>query len=471
MGVSVGFDMVPRLSTEAGDRRIWGIFVMCIGDHFDDDPLVEQKSKYILFNVGEQHHPMLPLEGHKFLRFSSDDPRAEAYIYEVSLIATVFFGRRVVSWDEHLGQAGHYGWDEVHESVRTYDEADEMTERPRDDIVHSSRGEPLFDIRDVPGKGRGLIAREEIPRGTLVLVEKPLVVVPPVSASASISAIGEAVKWNIANQLRQRSRTEVRQFLSLHNNFRRRRRGGGGTLHPFHGIFQTNALPCGPGSSTGAVYATVSLINHSCRPNCGHSWDSEAEHETIYAIRDIVAGEEITITYLEGGSHAERAESLNVSFGFACSCELCRLSTAELRASDDRRARMKLLDRAIEIPLRIASQPRECLQDCRSLLGLLDEEYSGSATALHARTYYDAFQICIAHGDQARARIFAERSYAVNVLCGGEGNPETKSVKALALRPGDHPSFGKCSQRWMTSRNMVKRGVSPERFERWLWRE
>ncbi|KAG6002088.1 hypothetical protein E4U43_001178, partial [Claviceps pusilla] len=330
---------------------------------------------------------------------------------------------------------------------------------------NSSQNVPLYDIKDVPGKGRGLIARCDILKGTLVLVEKPLVIVPPIPSPAFIPAVEEALKWNIADQLRQLSKEQVRQFLSLHNNHR------GQELHPFLGIAQTNALPCGPDSSTGALYATACLINHSCRPNCGHSWNSEVKHETIYAIRDIAAGEEITIGYLESGSQAERAKSLKASFGFDCACELCRLPAAELRASDDRRAKMKQLDRAIGTPPRMAFQPRECLHDCHSLLQLLDAEYPGSATALHARAYHDAFQICIAHGDQARARIFAERSYEMNVLCGGEDSPETKNAKYLALRPADHPAFAMCSKNWMTSRNMVKKGVSAERFERWLWRE
>ena len=48
---------------------------------------------------------------------------------------------------------------------------------------------------------------------------------------------------------------------------------------------------------------------------------------------------------------------------------------------------------------------------CRSLLQVLEEEYKGGAGALIARLYYDAFQISIAHGDQARASVFAERGY------------------------------------------------------------
>ncbi len=45
------------------------------------------------------------------------------------------------------------------------------------------------------------------------------------------------------------------------------------------------------------------------------------------------------------------------------------------------------------------SKPSDCLADCHSLLLLLEEEYDGSAYALIARLYYDAFQISITHGD------------------------------------------------------------------------
>jgi hypothetical protein len=69
MGTDAGFDMVPRLSKGAVDRRNWQSFVKFIKGHYQNDDLVEVKPNYIVFKAGE--HPLLLFEGHKFLRFSS----------------------------------------------------------------------------------------------------------------------------------------------------------------------------------------------------------------------------------------------------------------------------------------------------------------------------------------------------------------------------------------------------------------
>ncbi|KAG6285149.1 hypothetical protein E4U46_006143, partial [Claviceps purpurea] len=110
MGIDMGFDMVPRLTSQIShweDISKWGAFLDDIKKTYFGDPRVEMKVNHILFQVGER--PTLPFEGSKFLRFSSK-------------CAELHFGPRVVFWDEHFDQQGHYSWDEVHESVRSYEQ-------------------------------------------------------------------------------------------------------------------------------------------------------------------------------------------------------------------------------------------------------------------------------------------------------------------------------------------------------------
>ena len=254
-----------------------------------------------------------------------------------------------------------------------------------------------------------------------------------------------------------------RQFLSLHNKTPGK--------YPFSGIFKTNALPCGPGSPIGGVYPTACLINHSCNPNAHNSWNSNEEHETIHAIRPIKRGIEITISYDRGGPSRIRQAFLKESFGFNCTCSCCSLSSSSLQASDDRRTQIQSLDEAIGDPLRMTSNPRASLGDCYSLLQVLEQEFDGGARALIARLYYDAFQISIAHGDQARASIFAERAYRARVICEGEDSPETLRAKSLALKPADHNSFGLYSKKWQTTRNLIPKGLDTVQFDKWLFRQ
>jgi hypothetical protein len=145
------------------------------------------------------------------------------------------------------------------------------------------------------------------------------------------------------------SKDQQRQYLSLHNNH------SGGNV--FSGIFRTNALPCGSGSAIGGVYPTICLINHSCNSNTHHSWNIMTSSETIHALRDIKAGEEITICYGEPKAFSARRAELRASFGFDCDCSLCSLPHAEIQESDARRIRIERLDEAIGDPGRVMNNP------------------------------------------------------------------------------------------------------------------
>jgi hypothetical protein len=39
-------------------------------------------------------------------------------------------------------------------------------------------GGSMYTLRDVPGKGKGLVASEKIPKGTRILSEKPVITTP-----------------------------------------------------------------------------------------------------------------------------------------------------------------------------------------------------------------------------------------------------------------------------------------------------
>ena len=312
---------------------------------------------------------------------------------------------------------------------------------------------PPFEIYTVPGRGKGLIARFNIAKGTRVLCEHPLLTTLQLSPISLLES-------NIAAKLKSLSKTQQRQFLSLHNNFPGK--------HPFSGIVKTNALPCGPDSTTGGIYPTICFINHSCISNAHNNWNPASKCETIHTVRHITAGEEITISYDKGGPSASRRTGLRDAFGFDCDCSLCSLPLPELQLSDNRRVHIQRLDNAIGDPGRVLGRPYDCLADCRSLLQLLEEEYNGGV--LIARLYYDAFQISITHGDQARASVFARKAHELRVMCEGQDSPETRRMKKLMENPAEHLNFG-ASTRWKTLKGLVPKDLDPKGFEKWLWRE
>lgn len=68
MSIHAGFDMVPCLGKGLVEKHNWQTFIDFVKKHYKDDECVEVKPNYIEFKTGE--HPLLPFEGHKFLRFS-----------------------------------------------------------------------------------------------------------------------------------------------------------------------------------------------------------------------------------------------------------------------------------------------------------------------------------------------------------------------------------------------------------------
>ncbi|KAJ6125971.1 hypothetical protein N7471_010464 [Penicillium samsonianum] len=171
-----------------------------------------------------------------------------------------------------------------------------------------------------------------------------------------------------------------------------------------------------------------------------------------------------------GGPSDERRRHLKKSFGFECDCSICSRQPDELQQSDERRRQIQRLDAAIGNGLRVMHSPKDCLKDCRVLLQVLEDEYEGSPGAHLARLYYDAFQISIVHGDQARASAFAERSYRARVASEGENNPETKRIHKLMDDPTRHANFG-LSMKWKCLKDQVPRGLGSDEFEKWLWRQ
>ncbi|KAI2617863.1 hypothetical protein GGR54DRAFT_201187 [Hypoxylon sp. NC1633] len=126
----------------------------------------------------------------------------------------------------------------------------------------------------------------------------------------------------------------------------------------------TNCLPCGPGSTIGAVYPTIWLISHSCLQMPNTIWNEDDEVETIHAIRPIIEGEEITIDYCNGGPSHDQKPRLQSSFGSDRHCTACSLPQQELEASDARRLEIRRLDNAIGDALRLIDRVGNSLVDC-----------------------------------------------------------------------------------------------------------
>jgi hypothetical protein len=317
----------------------------------------------------------------------------------------------------------------------------------------------MYTVGDVPGKGKGLIATEDIPLGTRIISEKPFV-----TSGLDIANL-EQLQVHLYQQISSLGESQQQAFLSLHN------------IYPYtnlaaryRGIFRTNALPTGPNLDIGGIFLIACRINHACDNNAQNFWNDNIDQLTIHAIKDIPKGEEITISYL--GSRRGRGlrqEELRRNFKFTCSCALCSLAPDQSRESDSR------LNRVHELDCIIAQGGIQGLvAPAQRMLSYVDEQvqiWNESTPDIIGlvRAYPDAFQICIANGDLARASVFAERCLSLYLITGGDDSPEIPEYRELVQDPKLHQYYG-MSMKWKTTLDEVPQELGTEEFEDWLWR-
>ncbi|KAK5652639.1 hypothetical protein OQA88_10232 [Cercophora sp. LCS_1] len=322
---------------------------------------------------------------------------------------------------------------------------------------HRAEG-ALFKIKPLPGKGLAMIAASAIPKGTRILCEAPTLILP--GNTATQSGI-ETLNKLITQQLTTLDCSTRERFFALHNKW--------GDEYPATiGIAKTNALPLGHAASEAGIFLDASRINHSCANNAENTWNPGLSKLTIHAIRDIPAGEEITISYVDGfKTYAQRQARLLASFGFRCACSRCSTSRTERKESDARRKRLKELEDEIGDGVGIVVTPLACLRKVREMVRLLEVE---GMVGLIPRAYYDAFQVVIANGDQARARHFAVLLYDARVVVEGEDSADAVRAQGFVARPAEHRLYG-TTMKWRQGVDKVPVGLSTEALKSWMWKE
>ncbi|KAF2727774.1 SET domain-containing protein [Polyplosphaeria fusca] len=315
----------------------------------------------------------------------------------------------------------------------------------------------MYALRDVPGKGKGLVAIEDIPKGTRILSEKPVITTPERQRD------DEWLKTHISQQVGSLSEHQRQSFFSMYN------------LHPYQnvaeqslGIIRTNALPIEANGVGGGVFLEACRINHACDNNAAKNWNQYIKRHTVHALRDIPKGEEITIYYLGlDSSRSIRQRKLLEKFGFLCSCRLCSLPTEQSQESDKRLERINQLDDLIGHDGMRLNFSLRTLRYVDERVRLYNEHGPGDSGL--SRAYLDAAQTAIANGDLARGRIFAERAVEGWQTAFGSDSEEVIEYGSLARNPAGLQLYG-LSMKWKTSSNEVPQGLDPNDFEDWLWR-
>ena len=291
-------------------------------------------------------------------------------------------------------------------------------------ICLAKEGNP-FTIRESnTPRGCCAFATNKIRRGDLILSEKPVVIV------STETSTGKPQDLAIQSELRGLSPTHLNTFLHLSNGhtdcscFPGQRATG---------IFATNSFALTDDHS--GIGLTGCRFNHSCSPNARFSFNPTTGHFRIFALSDILVGEEICVAYLSsrrlyGQTRQDRQGLLRSRYHFTCSCSVCSLPKAEITLSDSRRVKVNELWE--KVPMFRPNQTIQRLNTIAQAINLLKEE--GYAADYDDFTN-DAAIICAYHSDYESSKYWAKLTYETRVAEFGEDSPRAAEVRDTYLNP------------------------------------
>jgi len=238
--------------------------------------------------------------------------------------------------------------------------ADNLKQSSRSSAIFVSKKTKLYQIKPAAGKGQGMFATQNIPRGARILQEGHIFILPIAEERLdaprrflSLSPSERAAYLSLAvtpNRQRDAVLTQCIEKLPwkyphMVTNLPVKRQ------LQIMAILETNSFGIPkPGSweiGESAIFVNASRMNHSCMPNVFFCWNHNINKLTVHAMKDIAAGEEILANYVNICAYKDhRHESLR-PYGFTCDCKACDLSTDHGKTSEKNRRRLCSVNRKL----------------------------------------------------------------------------------------------------------------------------
>ncbi|RYN26183.1 hypothetical protein AA0115_g7247 [Alternaria tenuissima] len=286
-------------------------------------------------------------------------------------------------------------------------------------IPSAPAGNPYYTIRAIPNKGYGCFALSDLPRGTRILSDTPLLIVPV--ANYMLSDIEKAFAeltpdHRIHESVLPKERTRIEQQHAART----------GKEASLISIFQTNCMEMNAGA---AVFPHASRFNHSCNPNACFSFNPSTGRENIHVMNLISAGTEITLSYCDM-MHDKPLRAYELKhYGFVCDCPACADDEDDEESfgtkSAERRFRLAELERETRFfrgaGLSQGSEQQEFVKKLLELAALHKAE--GDYSARLAAVFLDIALICEIKGDMHMADVAATKALEVKRDCQGEDFP------------------------------------------------
>ncbi|KAH8663817.1 hypothetical protein BGZ61DRAFT_462631 [Ilyonectria robusta] len=212
------------------------------------------------------------------------------------------------------------------------------------------KSECLYAIKKTPN-GHGLFALEGIQAGTLIIQEEPLLTI---SREETRSRQEYMCVMSKVGRLQGEAQSRL---IRLYHNPKKLQEFAflEGRMCPGTNLdcalvlakFYTNAATISSGKLQVGLYPTFCRMNHACTPNTSWMADDVTGTMEVYAVRDIMEGEEITDSYTDvARSRESRGKELR-NWGFECECSVC--DGPEAAEHDIRRRRVAQIRGILEL--------------------------------------------------------------------------------------------------------------------------
>lgn len=197
--------------------------------------------------------------------------------------------------------------------------------------------------------GRGLFAVKDMPAGTRILSETPLIIVPgnprERTLAENIAAFCNAAvridddSFHILHILSHGNSVEydLQTSEAVQNWFMQNTpkemyelEWCVPTYSSLFSFYQRDAVGL-PGLGASGFFYRHGVINHSCSPNAHAYYDGVKERHQVHLLRDVKAGDQVFVTYATRPEvpRACRHAGILANHKFVCNCALCTSEEAE----------------------------------------------------------------------------------------------------------------------------------------------
>jgi hypothetical protein len=199
-------------------------------------------------------------------------------------------------------------------------------------------------------RGFGVFAKRDLPAGTRVTCEKPLLAAPREPGTIDPVTVFEAfdeLSGKEKETYMALSAADIQTKHALACMDDDLDQGTRDYVAKISSIFESNSFNIGEEDEDGvvmsAIFPLASRFNHECKPNVAQTWNENIKSLTIHAVRAVKEGEELCGSYVPlCRPSAARREELR-AYGFECKCRVCCMADGTdifqntLRKSDRQR--------------------------------------------------------------------------------------------------------------------------------------